>query len=173
MKKESDRMENKIPGGNGKDKIAVPRAPTRGHWIASGSKERCEMERMLACNEQLQCHGLFLNGEQCAALTQHRREALQARGRMEFGQSVLPKLIEAFCDSPYLDQSNLEQTLAELIDMFYYFKGESMERLSDDDLIDHMKRAFDKVCQGSLEALAGRSLEELCKQAREGGGMPW
>ncbi len=131
------------------------------------------MERMLACNEQLQCHGLFLNGEQCAALTQHRLEALQASGRMEFGQSVLPKLIEAFCDSPYLDQSNLEQTLAELIDMFYYFKGESMERLSDDDLIDHMKRAFDKVCQGSLEALAGRSLEELCKQAREGGGMPW
>ena len=93
----------------------------------------------------------------------------------------IKKLIEAFCDSPYIMQNNYEETLEELQDIFYFFKEEAMEQISDDELIEFMKRDFDGKCQGSivvllengdlekiLEYLSGTSLEELCRGTRYG-----
>ena len=34
--------------------------------------------------------------------------------------------------------------------LFYFFKGEAMEQISDDELIEFMKRDFDGKCQGSI-----------------------
>ncbi len=68
-------------------------------------------------------------------------------------------LVTEFCDSPYIIQANYEDTILELQDSFYYFKNESMDRISDDELIAFMKRYFDGICQGSLEYLSGTSLE--------------
>ena len=51
---------------------------------------------------------------------------------------------------------------------FYFFKGEAMEQISDDELIEFMKRDFDGKCQGSIEYLSGTSLEELCRGTRYG-----
>ena len=67
----------------------------------------------------------------------------------------IKKLIEAFCDSPYIMQSNYEETLEELQDIFYFFKGEAMEQIADDELIEFMKKSFDGVAQGDLEYLSG------------------
>ena len=53
-------------------------------------------------------------------------------------------------------------------DIFYFFKGEAMEQISDDELIEFMKRDFDGKCQGSIEYLSGTSLEELCRGTRYG-----
>ena len=50
----------------------------------------------------------------------------------------IKKLIEAFCDSPYIMQSNYEETLEELQDIFYFFKEEAMEQISDDELIEFL-----------------------------------
>jgi hypothetical protein len=71
-----------------------------------------------------------------------------------------------FCDSPYIHSRNYEETLSELQDIFYYFKGEAMERLSDDELIGAMSKVFNGVAHGSLEYLAETSLEELCRKLR-------
>ena len=43
-----------------------------------------------------------------------------------------------------------------------------MEQISDDELIEFMKREFDGKCQGSIEYLSGTSLEELCRGTRYG-----
>ena len=52
-------------------------------------------------------------------------------------------------------------------DAFYYFKNESDDRISDDELIEYMKDTFDGKAQGSIEYLTGTSLEELCHPARD------
>lgn len=113
-------------------------------------------------------YGLSLSEGQIRNLVERRFEALRDTGRMEFGGGVLGKLIRAFCDSPYLTRENYEETLSELQDSFYYFKNESMDLLADDELIEFMKQVFDGRAQGSTEYLAGTSLEELCRYAREG-----
>lgn len=76
-------------------------------------------------------------------------------------------LIRAFCDSPYLTQENLEETLCALIEMFYTFKNETLDAISDGDLIGCMKSEFDNACHGSTELLA-EALDRLARRVRAG-----
>lgn len=120
------------------------------------------------CNELTIKFGVSLSDEAIERLINKRFEVLKNTGRIEFDEGILKKLIEIFYDSPYIMQNNYEETLEELQDIFYFFKGEAMEQISDDELIEFMKRDFDGKCQGSIEYLSGTSLEELCCGTRYG-----
>lgn len=120
------------------------------------------------CNDFTHRFGLSLSEQQIQSIVEKRFEALKDTGRVEFEQGILKKLIYEFCDSPYITQENYEETILELQDSFYYFKNESMDLISDDELISFMKRHFDTTCQGSLEYLDGTSLDELCRNTRYG-----
>lgn len=121
-----------------------------------------------ACNELTAHYGLSLSEAQIQRMVEQRFAALRDTDRIEFGEGILKKLIYAFCDSPYITQEDYEETILELQESFYYFKNESMDLFSDDELIEFMKAVFDGRAQGSLEYLSGTSLEELCRYAREG-----
>ncbi len=123
-------------------------------------------EELRKCNEVTLRFGLSLSEGQILNLVEKRFEALRETGRIEFGEGILKKLILKFCDSPYIEQEDYEDTISELQDSFYYFKNESMDLISDDELISFMKEYFDTICQGSLEYLRGTSLEELCRETR-------
>lgn len=125
-------------------------------------------EELKACNEFTARYGLTLSEQQIQSLVNRRFEALKDTNRIEFGQGILKKLISEFCDSVYITQENYEDTILELQDNFYFFKNESMDLISDDELIKYMKLYFDSICQGSLDYLSGTSLEELCRKVRNG-----
>ena len=120
------------------------------------------------CNEFTRRYGLSLSEQQIHGLVEKRFEALKDTGRIEFGKGILKKLIYEFCDSSYIIQENYEDTILELLDSFYYFKNESMDLISDDELMTFMKEHFDNICEGSLEYLNGTTLEELCRNTRYG-----
>lgn len=120
------------------------------------------------CNELTVKFGLYLSEHQIQSLVERRFKALEDTGRIELGQGILKKLITEFCDSPYIIQDNYEDTILELQDSFYYFKNESNDLISDEELISFMKRKFDGICQGSLEYLSDMTLEELCRNTRYG-----
>ena len=120
------------------------------------------------CNELTVQFGLSLSEQQIQSLVEKRFEALKNTGRIEFGQGILKKLIIEFCDSPYITQENYEDTILELQDSFYYFKNESNDMISDEELISFMKHHFDGICQGSLEYLSDMTLEGLCRNTRYG-----
>jgi len=131
-------------------------------------QKRQTMAELRECNEfTIQC-GLSLSEQQIAGIAEQRLSALRNTGRVEFGQGIIKKLLRVFCNSPYIIQENYEDTILELLDSFYYFKNESMDRISDDELIELMEDRFDGICQGSLEYLGGTSLEELCRNTRYG-----
>ncbi len=132
---------------------------------ASGDQR---IETLSECNALTGRYGLSLTQKQVIALEKHQREAAAAAGRAEFGGGALRAIIEAFCDSPYIQQDSYEETLSELVASFYYFKTEAEDRIADDELIAYMRRCFDTTCQGSLEYLSGTTLEELCRDARGG-----
>ena len=129
---------------------------------------RMAVNELRECNELTARFGLILSETQIQSLVEHRLNALRDTDRIEFGEGILKKLIASFCDSPYLTQENFEETIIELQDSFYYFKNESMDRFSDDELIDFMSTVFNGRAQGSLDYLSGTSLEELCRHARQG-----
>lgn len=128
-------------------------------------------ERMLAqwqaCNARTARYGLTLSRSAMLEIAEKRERALSEHGRVELGESVLPALIEGFCDSPYLLQEDYAVTLLELLDAFYYFKNECGEQLTDDELIAAMRERYDAY-DGSIDAVIGTSLEALCRARRLG-----
>jgi len=106
--------------------------------------------------------GLVLTPSQAEDLVETRFLALKDHGRIELGKGIAEKLIEEFCDSQYLNTDNYAEHLNELMEIFYYLKAESREihgadgLISDNEIIAEMKQAFETICQGSIELLAGR-----------------
>lgn len=99
-------------------------------------------DEIRCCNDLNKIHGLTLTEEDIAELVELRGQALHSTRRVEFGGGILPKLIRAFCKSSYVDPYNYASTLGDLQDAFYYFKNESEDRFSDDDLIAFMEKVF-------------------------------
>lgn len=121
-----------------------------------------------SCNEITIKYGLALSDLDINELVENRFKSLKDTGRIEFSEGVLKKIVEVFCDSPYIMQQNYKDTLMEIQEAFYFFKNEAMDQISDDELMEFMKRHFDGKCQGSLEYLSGTTLEELCRNTRYG-----
>ena len=78
-------------------------------------------QEISACDSISEKYGLSLSEQEITELVERRHEALLASGRIEFAGGILPKLIYAFCDSPYIEQSNYAYTLSELQEAFYYY----------------------------------------------------
>ena len=125
-----------------------------------------QVESLLECNAATAAYGLQLTPAQVQALLDTRSGALRKPGRVELGGGTLEQLILTFCDSPYLTRDNYEEALHTLVDLFYYFKNETEDRVGDAALLTYMKRAFDGQCRGSLELLAGTALPEMARKLR-------
>lgn len=127
-----------------------------------------EFTRALAeCGDYISRFGLTMSPKTLAALCEKHEEALRDNRRIEFGAGTMKKLVLAFADSPFMDDECYADRLSELIDAFYYFKNESLDLISDDELIDQMRKAFDRY-EGDTEAVACISLERLCRMRRFG-----
>ena len=48
-------------------------------------------------------------------------------------------------------QENYADTLMRLQDIFYLYKNESLDELTDDELLEYMKEKFDGICAGDLD----------------------
>lgn len=123
---------------------------------------------LVRCNEITTQFGLKLSQQQAKELVCTRTESLKRNGRIEFMGGVLEKLIIAFCDSPFLSQTDYASILNELVETFYYFKNETLDELDDDELIEIMKQFFDETCRGSVELLQNRELEAVARNIRYG-----
>ncbi|WP_283606562.1 DUF6323 family protein [Faecalispora anaeroviscerum] len=137
-------------------------------FLNQGLIQKQAINEIMKCNEISAHFGMELTERQAAQLVETRAFALKTAGRIEFGGGVIQKLIYAFCDSPYLMGQNYESTLHELVELFYSYKNETADRISDDELIDFMKKAYDGPCGGSLELLAGREMYHLAENLRWG-----
>lgn len=125
-----------------------------------------DKHELLKCNDYICRFGLSLSEQDVEGLMMVRKECLHEHQRIEFGTGVLDKLIFAFCDSSYVYQGNFADALARLLNIFYLNKNESMDELTDDELIEYMRKAFDEECQGSLDYLEETCLEEYARNIR-------
>ena len=130
------------------------------------SQPRESLKALAAVNRQTARYGLALTQEEMTALAESRVRSLRDTGRVELGEGILPRLIEAFCDSPYLHQADYAGTLEALQTIFYRWKNEAGDLTPDEDVLRLLRRAFDRA-GGSTDCLEGFSLGELAKRMRE------
>lgn len=137
-------------------------------YLLQGKKNKQEVASLISCNDRTRQYGLSLSEDEAAELVVCRNDSLKKHQRVELGKGILDKLIYAFCDSQYIDQSNYLDTLEQLQDIFYEFKNLSMDKLTDDELLDFMREQFEGVCFGDLEYLEDTCLDRFATAIRAG-----
>ena len=135
-------------------------------YLLSLLSEKNQMVCVMDTNQYTQRFGLMLSEQEAELLVKEQTEVLKEQQRIEFGKGVLEQLIFAFCDSNFISQDNYAETIQRLQEIFYLYKNESMDELTDDELIEFMREAFDGKCQGSLDYLEDTCLEEFAREIR-------
>ena len=126
--------------------------------------EKNQLQKVMETNKKTEQFGLELSQENAKLLVEARGEKLKRQKRVEFGEGILPKIIFAFCDSSYITQDSYVETLCRLQEIFYLFKNESMDLLTDDELLDFMREQFEQTCFGDLDYLESTCLESFARE---------
>lgn len=132
------------------------------------NKRQIEVANIKKCNEFTNKYGLILSDTQIESLIEKRIDILKNTGRIEFRTGIIDKIIKEFCDSPYINQENYVLNLYDLLDIFYEYKNETMDLVTDDELIKFMKKAFNGVCKGDTEYLSGTIMYKMKQRILKG-----
>lgn len=127
-----------------------------------------ETTQLVKMNDTTRQFGLALSDEEAKELVVSKNETLRLQERIELGDSILNKLIYAFCDSSYLSSNNYLETLTRLQEAFFLFKNESMENLTDDELLDFMREQFETTCFGDVDYLVTTCLPRFVTAIKAG-----
>lgn len=125
-------------------------------------------KRVLETNKVTERFGISISEEDASLILAERKQALREQRRVEFGEGIVPKLIFEFCDSAYVDQDNFVDTIIRLQEIFYLYKNETLDAMTDEELLRLMKEQFENVCCGDLDYLEGTGLAELVRAVRKG-----
>ena len=87
---------------------------------------------------------------------------------MQPGDVEVRLSLTEFCDSQFIQSGDYADTLARLQEIFYLYKNESMDELTDRELLEIMKENFEQICYGDLEYLETTCLERFAATVRAG-----
>lgn len=126
------------------------------------------LKQVQETNQYTMQFGLSLSNEDTEILLAEKNNILKVERRVEFGQSILPQIIYVFCDSAYISQTNYTETLIRLQEIFYMYKNEMQDEITDEELLNFMKEQFETVCYGDLDYLEGTCLDIFAQAIRAG-----
>ncbi|MCI9322654.1 MAG: hypothetical protein HFH81_05255 [Lachnospiraceae bacterium] len=131
---------------------------------------RMWLEQVRETNQYTEKYGLTLSPEDTEILLAEKKQILKKERRVEFGESLLPRIIYTFCDSSYISQDEYVDTLVRLQEIFYLYKNEMQDEITDEELLNFMKEQFETVCFGDLQYLEGTCLDLFAQAIRAGYG---
>ena len=129
-----------------------------------------QLAKVIETNQYTERFGLILSQQDAQQILDNRKTALQEQRRVEFGEGIVPKIIFEFCDSDYIDQSNYVDTIIRLQEIFYLYKNEMNDEITDDELIQLMKEQYEMQCHGDLDYLQSPCLSDFARVIRAGYG---
>ena len=129
-----------------------------------------QLSKVIETNQYTERFGLSLSQQDAQLILDNRKTALQEQRRVEFGEGIVPKIIFEFCDSDYIDQSNYVDTIIRLQEIFYLYKNEMNDEITDDELIQLMKEQYEMQCHGDLDYLESTCLSDFARVIRAGYG---
>ena len=116
-----------------------------------------QLATVMETNQYTEQFGLTLSEQDAQLILDNRKAALRTQQRIEFGEGIVPKIIREFCDSPYIDQNTFAETIIRLQEIFYQYKNEMNDEITDDEL-----------CFGDLEYLESTCLAAFAQAVRAG-----
>lgn len=137
------------------------------NWIMQLQRQT-QLTKVIETNQTTKQYGLSLTEEEAKLIVTERANTLKVQKRVEFGEGITPKIIFEFCDSDFIDQNNYVDTLLRLQEIFYLYKNEMQDEISDEELLHFMKEQFEEVCFGDLGYLEGTCLQIFAEAVRAG-----
>lgn len=131
-------------------------------------QQKNQLEKVIETNKTTEQFGLVLSEQDAKLILEERKDTLQKQKRVEFGEGIVPKIIYEFCDSNYIDQNNYVDTIIRLQEIFYLYKNEMQDEITDDELLHLMKEQFELICFGDLDYLEGTFLANFAQAIRAG-----
>ncbi|WP_322395597.1 DUF6323 family protein, partial [Clostridium perfringens] len=74
-----------------------------------------------------------------------RGYSLKTYGRIDLNMDVTKKLINKIYTSQYTDKDDYVEIINDLQDIFYYFKNETLDEISDHEIIDIIVEFYEKT----------------------------
>lgn len=127
-----------------------------------------QLAKVMKTNEETERFGLALTEQDARLILKERNNVLAEQRRVEFGEGIAAKIIYEFCDSDYIDQNHYVDTIICLQEIFYLYKNEMLDEISDEELLHLMKEQFEELCFGDLDYLEGTCLNNFAQAVRAG-----
>ncbi len=140
---------------------------TDNNWLDLFQNKN-QLAKVVDTNQYTEQFGLTLTEQDAALIMEKRNAALKEQRRIEFSDSIVPKIIREFCDSSYIDHNNYVDTIVRLQDIFYLFKNEMNDEITDDELLHLMREQFEQLCFGDLDYLENTCLSDFAQAIRAG-----
>ena len=137
-------------------------------WLVLQQKE--QLSKVMGTNEITKRYGLALSEQEAQLILEEQKGALKKYQRAELGTGITSKIIYEFCDSSYIDQNSYVDTIIRLQEIFYQYKNEMLDEITDDELLHLMKKQFELICYGDLDYLEGTCLDHFAQAVRAGYG---
>lgn len=131
-------------------------------------QEQNQLGKLMEVNQKTEQYGLSLREEDAKLILKERRQTLKDEKRIELGESITKKIIDEFCDSDFLYQDNYVSTIIKLQEIFFMYKNEMHDEITDEELLHFMKEQFENVCFGDLDYLEGTCLNIFAQAIRAG-----
>lgn len=136
-------------------------------WMAL-LQQKNQLEKVIQTNQKTEQFGLVLTQQDAELILEERKNSLMEQKRVEFGEGIATKIIYEFCDSSYIDQNNYVDTILRLQEIFYQYKNEMEDEITDEELLHLMKEQFELICFGDLEYLESTCLANFSQAVRAG-----
>lgn len=133
-------------------------------------QEQNQLAKVVKTNETTRQFGLSMTEQDAKLILEERKNSLMEQKRVEFGEGIVTKIIYEFCDSDYIYQSNYVETIIRLQEIFYLYKNEMQDEITDDELLHLMKEQFENLCFGDLDYLESTCLANFAEAIRVGYG---
>ncbi len=137
-----------------------------GNWMVL--LQQNQLKSVMAANQKTERHGLVLSEQDAELILEEKNNVLREQRRVEFGEGITARIIDEFCDSDFVDQNNYVQTVIRLQEIFYLYKNEMNDEITDDELLHLMKEQFELICFGDLDYLEGTCLNIFAQAIRAG-----
>jgi len=137
------------------------------NWLELFSETHL-VEQLRKANEDSEKFGLVLTEQDIELIVAEKNYTLKEENRVEFGESIIPQIIREFCDSSYINNYNYTDTLIKLQNLFFKYKNEMEDEITDRELLNFMKQQYEEVCFGDIDFLEHSCLEVFAKKVRNG-----
>ena len=119
---------------------------------------------ILALNEKSNIYGLTLNKEDVKEIINSRDNTLKSYGRIELDIGITKMIIENLYKSQYTDKDDYVYAINDLHEIFYYLKNETLDQISDKDIIEIIDEFYNNCC-GRID-IVQEKCEEFAKNYR-------